>query len=246
VREQVLALYRLLDLLRREHPDLEIETCASGGGRTDLGILERTDRLWASDTIDALERQEIQRWTTLLFPPEVMGAHVGSPVAHTTGRSHRLSFRAATALIGHYGVEWDLTKASPAERAALADWIAVYKRVRQLIATGTLVRGEHPDPAMRVTGVVAPDLSEAVYVVATVATTTTQSPLAVTLPGLDAGRRYVVEDIGIPDPEFDDTVQRPPVAGLTLPGSVLSRAGIQLPPQLPESARVLHCRVALT
>jgi alpha-galactosidase len=244
VRGQVLALYRLLDILRSEHPDLEIETCASGGGRTDLGILERTDRLWASDTIDALERQQIQRWTTLLFPPEVMGAHVGSPVAHTTGRNHRLSFRAATALIGHYGVEWDVTQASPAERSALAKWTAVYKQVRGLVATGTLVRGEHPDSAILVTGVVAPDLSEAVYVVATVTTTSTQSPLPVRLPGLDAGRRYVVADIGVPDPDVDDAAQRPPAAGLTLPGGVLTRAGIQFPPQLPESARVLHCRLA--
>jgi len=244
VRGQVLALYRLLDILRSEHPDLEIETCASGGGRTDLGILERTDRLWASDTIDALERQQIQRWTTLLFPPEVMGAHVGSPVAHTTGRSHRLSFRAATALIGHFGVEWDLTQATAAERSTLAEWIGLYKKVRELVATGTLVRGEHPDPAILVTGVVAPDLSEAVYVVATVATTATQSPLPVRLAGLDDDRRYVVTDIGIPDPDLDDADHGPRAAGLTLPGGVLTRAGIQFPPQLPESARVLHCQLA--
>lgn len=244
VRGQVLALYRLLDILRSEHPDLEIETCASGGGRTDLGILERTDRLWASDTIDALERQQIQRWTTLLFPPEVMGAHVGSPVAHTTGRSHRLSFRAATALIGHFGVEWDITRATAAERSALAEWIGLYKEVRELVATGTLVRGEHPDPAILVTGVVAPDLSEAVYVVATVATTATQSPLPVRLPGLAGDSRYVVTDIGIPDPDLDDADHRPRGAGLTLPGGVLTRAGIQFPPQLPDSARVLHCRLA--
>ena len=70
------------------HPQLEIESCSSGGGRADLGILERTDRVWTSDCIDALERQQIQRWTGLLVPPEMMGAHVGSPVSHTTGRRH--------------------------------------------------------------------------------------------------------------------------------------------------------------
>ena len=55
--------YRLLDELRAAHPGLEIESCASGGARVDLGILARTDRVWASDTNDALERQRIQRWT---------------------------------------------------------------------------------------------------------------------------------------------------------------------------------------
>ena len=242
VRGQVVALYRLLDILRREHPALEIETCASGGGRTDLAILERTDRLWASDTIDALERQHIQRWTTLLFPPEVMGAHVGSPVAHTTGRTHRLSFRAATALIGHFGVEWDITRASPAERAALAGWIATYKEIRDLVADGTLVRGEHTDPAILVSGVVAEDRSEAVFVVAAVATSLTHAPTPVALPGLDPGARYVVRELG--EHRGDPSgVQGSgvPASGLTLPGSLLAGAGVQLPPMRPESALVLHC-----
>ncbi|MGL5808474.1 MAG: alpha-galactosidase, partial [Nocardioides sp.] len=81
---QTLAFYDLLDRLRVAHPDLEIESCASGGGRIDAEVLRRTDRVWASDTLDALERHRIQRWLTLLVPPEVVGSHIGSPVAHTT------------------------------------------------------------------------------------------------------------------------------------------------------------------
>ena len=38
------------------HPELEIESCASGGARVDLGVLARTDRIWTSDCNDALER----------------------------------------------------------------------------------------------------------------------------------------------------------------------------------------------
>ena len=83
VHGQTLAVYRLLDELRARHPGVEIESCASGGARVDLGILARTDRVWASDTNDALERQTIQRWTQLLLPPELVGSHVGPPrVAH--------------------------------------------------------------------------------------------------------------------------------------------------------------------
>ena len=73
---------------------MEIESCSSGGGRVDLEVLQRTDRIWASDCIDALERQTIQRYTGLLVPPELFGAHIGSDQAHTTGRRHDLSFRA--------------------------------------------------------------------------------------------------------------------------------------------------------
>jgi alpha-galactosidase len=68
VHAQTLAVYRLLDELRARHPGVEIESCSSGGARVDLGILARIDRVWGSDSNDALERQHIQRWTALLLP----------------------------------------------------------------------------------------------------------------------------------------------------------------------------------
>ncbi|MFP5253153.1 MAG: alpha-galactosidase [Actinomycetes bacterium] len=243
VHGQTLALYRLLDELREAHPGVEIESCASGGGRVDLGVLSRTDRIWASDTIDALERQRIQRWTTLLVPPEIMGAHVGGPTSHTTGRTQHLDFRAATALLGHFGIEWDLTRASAQERAELAAWVAVHKQVRALVATGRLVRGEHPDPAVLVTGVVAQDASEAVYVVAAIDSTLTRSPLPVSLPGLDPARRYRLRPLG---PRGTGQLLAPSWSWvaeghLDLPGSVIE-AGVRVPRMHPESAWVLHAR----
>ena len=146
---QTAALYRLLDELRARHPDVEIESCSSGGLRVDLAILERTDRVWGSDVIDPLERQQIQRWTAQLLPPELVGSHVGAPHAHTTGRTHDLSFRAGTALFGSFGIEWDLTTASDAERAELAAWVALYKEVRELLHTGTVVRAAAARPFVR-------------------------------------------------------------------------------------------------
>ena len=245
VHGQTLAFYRMLDQLRAAHPGLEVESCASGGGRVDLGVLARTDRIWPSDTVDALERQQIQRWTTLLVPPEMVGTHVGAPVAHTTGRRHRLGFRAATALIGHFGIEWDLGRASPPERAELAAWVAAYKQVRTLVAEGVLVRGDHPDPGLLVSGVVAQDRSEAVYVLAAVASMPTTTPLLVLLPGLDAGTRYAIHRLG---PSLVDASPAANTswlgASLSLPGSVLSGAGIRVPVMAPESAIALHLRAS--
>jgi len=162
-RAQTLAFYALVDELRAAHPALEIESCASGGGRIDLGVLARTDRVWPSDTIDAVERQRIQRWTMLVVPPEMTGAHLGGPVAHTTGRSHRLEFRAATALLGHFGIEWDLRTLSDDERAQVRAWVALHQRLRPVVAVGRLVRSDHPDPSAVVTGVVTPDAAEGWY-----------------------------------------------------------------------------------
>ena len=68
-------------------PAIDWESCASGGGRVDLGVLERVQRVWASDMTDAVARQQIQRWTSQLVAPEYVGAHVSSPTSHTTGRT---------------------------------------------------------------------------------------------------------------------------------------------------------------
>jgi alpha-galactosidase len=97
VHEQTEAFYRLVDEIKAAHPGLEIESCSSGGSRVDLGVLERTDRVWVSDCIDPLDRQQMNRWTTQLIPTELMGSHIASRRSHTTGRVHDLSFRAATA-----------------------------------------------------------------------------------------------------------------------------------------------------
>ncbi len=97
---QTLGLYDLLDRLRTGHPDVEIETCASGGGRADYGVLRRTHRVWTSDCTDALDRVAIQRGFSLFFPLEVIGAHVSAAPNHQTGRRHGLAFRAIVALFG--------------------------------------------------------------------------------------------------------------------------------------------------
>jgi alpha-galactosidase len=236
VHRHTLAVYRLLDELRERHPGLEIESCSSGGGRVDLGVLERTDRVWASDTIDALERQGIQRWTAQLLAPELIGAHVGAPRAHTTGRVQTLDFRAGTALFGHFGIEWDLVAASPAERARLAEWVSAYRELRAFLHSGRVVRADHHDPATWVHGVVAPDASRAVYAVVQL-TTAVQSPAGpVRLPGLDPDTRYRLAPLP-PGDVVDGPAQSALPwwgSGVELPGRVLTEVGVQAPTLHPE------------
>jgi alpha-galactosidase len=242
VHDQTLAVYRLIDELKARHPGLEIESCSSGGARADLGILERTDRIWASDCIDALERQEIQRWTGLLLPPELVGAHVGSPVAHSTGRAHTLAFRAGTALFGHLGVEWDLRNADAAERAELARWIALYKDRRALLHTGSVVHTDHADTSLLVHGVVAADRSEAVYALVAVATSALYPPGRVRLVGLDPDADYRLAPLAPASDVPSVSGQTPPpwwTDGVVLPGRVLADVGVQAPYLLPESLALL-------
>jgi alpha-galactosidase len=236
VHAQTLAVYRLVDELRSRHPGVEIESCSSGGARIDLGILELTDRVWTSDTNDPLERQQIQRWTAQLLPPELVGSHVGASHAHTTGRTHDVAFRAGTALFGSFGIEWDLTAATDRERAELAAWVAFYKQVRELVHTGTVVRAAPYDPSFAVHGVVAPDRSDALFALVQLTTPETSVPGVVRLPGLDPARRYRVR---LQPPGDTPAVRglRPPAwlaDGVTLPGAVLEHVGVAAPALFPE------------
>ncbi|SCL31693.1 alpha-galactosidase [Micromonospora nigra] len=242
VRAQTLAAYRLLDELRARHPGVEIESCASGGARVDLEILRRTDRVWASDCNDALERLSVQRWTGLLLPPELVGTHVGPERSHTTHRVHELGFRAATALFGHHGIEWDIGAVSDAERAELAAWVALHKRLRPLLHAGRVVRIDHPDPAVQAHGVVAPDRSRAVYAVTRLTTSVAQVPGPVRLPGLDPARRYAVTPArGVPGPATLAMTEPGWVAaGVTLGGTVLASVGLQMPALHPEQSLVVE------
>ena len=243
VHAHTLAVYRLLDELRERYLRLEIESCAGGGGRIDLGILERTDRVWPSDCIDALERQQIQRFTTLLLPPELMGTHIGSPESHTTGRRHSLAFRAITALWGHLGIEWDLTTLEPEELAEVARWVDLHKRLRGLLHSGTVVNVDHPDPAIALHGVVGEDQHEAVFAVTALARSTTWPPGPARLPGLDPDRRYAVRA----EPALDRHHLTRPQPGwmdgeVTLTGRVLASAGLELAPLHPEQSYLIMLR----
>ncbi|MBE1876331.1 alpha-galactosidase [Myceligenerans sp. TRM 65318] len=246
VHAQTLAAYRLMDEIRAAHPRIEIEACSSGGARVDLEVLERTDRVWASDCIDARERQQIQRWTAQLLPPELVGSHVGADRAHTTGRRLDLSFRAATALFGHFGIEWDLTAAGPEERAELREWVGYYKRMRDLVHTGRVVRRSLEQGDLWLHGAVRPDRSEALYAVTVVERHVTWPPGPVRLPGLDPERTYVVRPSGPGVAEQTDPRVYPEWwgTGLRLPGAVLTSVGISVPALDPDHTALIHVEAA--
>lgn len=187
---QTRAVYALIDRLRNAHPHVEIEACASGGGRADYAVLSRAERIWTSDCNDPIERQAIQRAVSIFFPPEVMGAHVGPADSHTTARTTRLDLRSMTALFGHMGVEADIRDFSPRERAALKAAIDLHKQLRPLLHSGRLVRQAYGDPGAMAFAVVGP--GGAVVSLAQLDTPLAAVGPPLRLAGLDADAVYDV------------------------------------------------------
>lgn len=248
---QTLATYRLMDALLAVQPSLEIESCAGGGGRIDLGILERAVRVWGSDCIDPLERQDIEAGTALLLPPELVGSHIASTTSHTTGRTLNLTLRAATALFSHLGIEWNLLEAGDGERRELAAWIALHKRLRPLLHGGRVVHVDHPDDSWRVRGVVSDDRAEAVFGLVRMTTSPVRPTAAMPLPGLDPDAAYRVTELL---PEGVASAVRPEPRspqswawwrdGITLPGAMLTEVGLRVPDLRPGQATLLRLRRA--
>ncbi|MBT1671581.1 alpha-galactosidase [Curtobacterium flaccumfaciens] len=231
VHEQTLAAYRLMATLGERFPSLEIESCSSGGGRVDLGVIEHTARVWVSDDIDPLERQQMHRWTQQLLPPELLGSHIASGRNHTTGRVHDLAFRAGTALVGHLGIEWDLVGATADESAALTEWIALYRELRPLLHGGDLVRSDEVDDARLVYGTVAPDRRQAVFFLASIGRSEVSGTGRVTFRDLDPDTAYRVDPVVIGDGH--DLVRPDWWSGpRVFSGRVLGTVGLQ-PPLMP-------------
>lgn len=205
--------------------------------------------MWASDTNDPVERQRIQRWTSLLLPPEVVGSHVGPTTAHTTHRTTSLSFRLITALFGHAGIEWDLTRCPPDELDAVTRWAGLYRELRPLLHSGRVVHADSTDEGSFLDGVVAHDRRSAVFAWGRTATSATGVTERVMFPGLDPSLDYVVRVRPEPGPAARAVVTDPAWfagtdEGVVVPGSMLGAVGAPLPTLAPAQAMLLDLRAA--
>ncbi|MBL8965361.1 MAG: alpha-galactosidase [Spirochaetaceae bacterium] len=136
----LLALYGILGRITSDFPDVLFEGCAGGGGRADFGMLPFFPQFWASDNTDPCWRLGIQRATSLFLPPLAFGAHVSASPNHQTGRTTGLRARCLVAMGGVFGLELDPAALSAAERDEVSDSIAWYKRRKELLQLGELVR----------------------------------------------------------------------------------------------------------
>jgi alpha-galactosidase len=248
MHQQTHAAYRLIDRLREAFPNLEIESCASGGARADYGILRRTDRLWTSDNNDARDRQCIQKGASYFFPLRVLGSHVGPKTCHNTGRRFSMEFRVASAIFGHMGLELDLSQESEADRAILAKGISTYKKHRDLLHRGALHRVASPSHA-NVVGVVSDTLDEALFSYALLESKPRTAPDRLFFTGLDPERDYRVT---MAWPLSDLSINKPSIVeacdflgkGCVFSGAALMEFGMQTPPLHPDSAVIYHLQEA--
>lgn len=131
-------LYRLIDALRKEFPEVWFENCSSGGGRVDLGIMSRTDFNWVSDNTDPVERIFIHDAYLTAFPANTMISWVTQQSWHNL--NHSLEFKFDVSMAGVLGIGYDITKWTEAEKKVARDKVAQYKDIRETVQFGTHYR----------------------------------------------------------------------------------------------------------
>ncbi|MEO5918390.1 MAG: alpha-galactosidase, partial [Candidatus Limnocylindrales bacterium] len=222
----MLGTYELWRRLTSRFPEILFESCASGGGRFDPGMLAYAPQTWTSDDTDAIERLAIQWGTSHVYPLSSMGAHVSAVPNHQVGRVTPLNTRAAVAFFGVFGYELDPRGLTDAERVQIRTQISFYREHRDLLHGGRFLRLRSPfagdDAAWMV---VAPDRRSAIVAHYRILQRPIPPPDRLALRGLDPGLTYRVT----PWPD------RPGAHEVRRGGDLLMAIGLGLEPEDPST-----------
>ena len=193
----ILGVYDLYERLTKEFPHVLFESCASGGGRFDPGMLYYAPQCWTSDDTDAIERLKIQYGTSYGYPIRSIGAHVSAVPNEQLRRLTPLHTRANVAYFGAFGYELDLNSLSTDELEEVKKQIAFVKQYRSLLQYGTFYRLKSPfDGNITAWMTVSEDRKSAIVGWYRVMNTINGPFTRLALKGLDPSICYTLESTG--------------------------------------------------
>ena len=228
-------LRKVLERIRAKYPDVVMQSCASGGGRVNWGILPYFDEWWVSDDTDALQRIYMQWGTSYFFPAIGMASHVSASPNHQTHRRIPLKYRFDVAMSGRLGMEMQPSDMTDSERQFAQKAIATYKEIRPIVQLGNLYRLISPYDDQHVASLmyVSDNRDKAVLYWWKLATFIDDHLPRIRMAGLDPQRMYRIHELNRID-------ERPlAIEGATYSGAYLMDHGIDLPSDhaLPKAER---------
>ena len=215
----------VLNRIRKAHPDVTIQACASGGGRANWGVLPWFDEFWTSDNNDALQRIYMQWGTSYFFPAIAMGSHISASPNHQTFRRIPVKFRADVAMSGRLGLELQPKNMTDEEKAIVKNAISDYKTIRPIVQFGDIYRLVSPYDGKGIASLmyVNPDKNDAVFYWWKTETFMNQQLPRVVMAGLDPDKTYTVHELNRIDNE--------PLSfeGKSFTGRYLMSNGLEIP-----------------
>ncbi len=241
--EHTQGTYALLQRLTQDFPLVDIETCCSGGGRMDYGILQYAKRVWLSDCNDAYERLIMQYNSSIWLPNDIVGAHVGPRTSHSTARTVDMHFRAWVAASRHMGFEMDPNEVTESEAVLLKKVVQWYKDNRDWMFNGISYRLPIQQDTIFPEMTISQNGEKFVVFIGQYKMAKTSLPHRLQLIGLDADASY---DIHIANKhDLPWSVARNNTTALhqgtvTLSGATLMQVGIALPVADPGTMMVIE------
>lgn len=222
----ILGVYQLLERLTKAYPEVLFESCSSGGGRFDLGMMYYAPQAWTSDDTDPIERLKIQHGTSYGYSLSMMSAHVSASPNEQSGRRTSLDTRAAVAYFGVFGYELDVTALEAEEAEKVKEQIDFYKKYREVFQFGNFYRIRSPfEDDVVDWQVVSSDKSIAILLHTSLISHLNPGYSVVKFCGLDEDKRYTIAGI---DEEFF--------------GDELMNAGVKIVPEGAENGPVISTR----
>ena len=219
----ILGVYQLLERLTKAYPEVLFESCSSGGGRFDLGMMYYAPQAWTSDDTDPIERLKIQHGTSYGYSLSMMSAHVSASPNEQSGRRTNLDTRAAVAYFGVFGYELDVTTLEAAEAEKVKEQIDFYKKYREVFQYGNFFRIRSPfEDDVVDWQVVSSDKSTAILLHTSLISHLNPGYSVVKFCGLDEDKRYTIAGT---DEEFF--------------GDELMNAGVKIVPEGAENGPVI-------
>lgn len=219
-------LENTLRRIRAKYPDVTIQACAAGGGRTNWGVLPYFDEFWVSDNTDALQRIFIQWGLSYFYPAIGMASHISASPNHQTQRIVPLKYRIDVAMSGRLGMEIQPKNMTDAEKALCRNAIGEYKKyVRQVVQHGDMYRLLSPYDDKGVASMMFVDgkKENAVFFWWKTRAFTCDRLPRVAMSGLDPDARYRVRELNV--------VDKKPLAfeNCTFSGAFLMENGLEIP-----------------
>lgn len=189
-----MAVYDIADKLKEKYPYLQLEACSSGGGRAELGALSHFDMVWTSDNTDPVDRLDIQKGFSMLYPIKCMRAWVTDTNKYR--RPVTLDYRFNVSMQGSLSIGANLLKYDEDELAKTKEYIALYKEMRDIVQFGDFYRiANYEDDGFYVTQYVTRDKSESVVFICSDANNFFNAQFkSYRLKGLDEKKMYIVDD----------------------------------------------------
>ncbi|MBR5042170.1 MAG: sigma-70 family RNA polymerase sigma factor [Bacteroidales bacterium] len=225
--------YDVLRRLREKYPKVLLQSCSSGGGRMDYGVLRWANEVWTSDNTEAYCRAFMQYGASLIYPVQILGSHISASPNHQTGRIIPLKFRCDMAATARLGMEIQPKLLNEQEKAYVRKYLATYKQYRDIVFDGDLYRISSPyEGGYYALAYVSKDKSRAVFFAFCLEYEGRSVVPKFRIDGLDSSARYKVTELAPVRKSFWGD-------GKEFGGDWLASSGVNLDLKTPYQSTVL-------